>query len=195
MGLGRTRGKVMKKIVLLFGCGSLLLQAGPAKVVPTETLGALQVVPIDKRPHSAPEEGAGTSRKSSFSCLQFVAQEQRERANATSTSRPHSAESKSSERPGSVSPGTVLASIKIKGAKGRPVKTTIIIGGTNKDGEKTEKKESRSQVLMGQAGTIAEEQAAGTAEDGGDEQDSCMDKVEVCCSKIVKFVVGLVACL
>lgn len=174
----------MKKTGVLLGCMSLLLQAGPAKVVPAEH--KLQPVSVDRRPHSAPEKGAGLKNQTSFSRLKFVADEQRKRSSTISTS------DEIEKRSGSVSPGVVQGTFCIKGAKGRPVKATIVIGGKDKEGAGEEKKES--PAVMSGVGSIAEEHVAETTENEEDE-DTCMEKMGACCSKFLKFFVGLVACL
>lgn len=194
---GRTRGRIMKKTLLLCSLAGLFLQAG-TKVVPAE-----QVVDSEpsQRPHSAPETGTGLRKKTSLGCLQFMAEEQRQRASTVATThleQPRSG-SPDGDRTGSISPGSIHGVFHIKGAKGRPVKTTIIIGGTSKDGEK-EKKESHKEAVMEQVGAIAEEQALGAGEDGEedeeeDEESSCMDQAGACCKKVFKFVVGLAVCL
>ncbi len=194
----------MKGILLLFSLTGLFLQAGTAKVTPLDERQRLalqsKISPRkDGRPHSAPEDGAGLTSQTSLSCLKWVAGAQRKRAETigairSSESRPQSAGS-GEDRPESTGSGTVHATVKIKGAKDRPVKATFVIGGREKSDEETEKKGSRAQPVMGHTGTILEEQAAEDEEDGKERESSCMESVSACCGRFVKFVVGLAVCL
>lgn len=69
----------MKETLLLFGLVSLFVQAGTAKVAPAEMVEQPQWLAIgarpDARPHSAPGQGEGLTRKTSLAHLKFVVKE------------------------------------------------------------------------------------------------------------------------
>lgn len=187
----------MKKTLLIFGLLSLFLHSGTAKVTPAETVNEPQHLAIDARPdvrpHSAPDHGSGLTRKTSLACLQFVAEEQRKRANTVATTgsaklRPTSADSHS----GSGSPGSFH--LHIKGLpKDRPFKFMVGgSGGSPVKGGQEDEKISTLGKLKKLGGALPEE------DEDDDESESdekgCAEKACGCFGNFLKLV-GLAACL
>lgn len=146
------------------------------------------------RPHSAPTSTGELKGNNSFSCLTFLIAHNNKHtakvvpaesvvAESSQDPRPKSADS--AGRSGSVSPtGSIHATVKIKGAKGMPVKATFIIGGATQQ-ERTEEDRSTSGAILRRmpVDELEEEESA----------DGCAEKACGCFTSFLK-IIGLASC-